>query len=265
MILFLAFSLFTSYEEGFDPYPCDLSGDGKVYKWLYESYADEVQIEEEYIIPPLIHFIWLGSPLPPFCQTLIDTWSEHHPTWKIILWTDRDIESFGLQNKEAYEKAKNYGEKSDIFRYEILYRYGGLYVDTDFECLKPFDELHKSCDFYAGMNHAPVELLIGIIGSRPGHPIMKACIDRLRAGTGDHSLWRILDATGPHHFTNTFLSEVQGGIFDRVVPFPPAYFYPMPNTVQLSGNRETLKTQYVKPESMAIHWWSVSWQNNLPE
>jgi mannosyltransferase OCH1-like enzyme len=41
----------------------------------------------------------------------------------------------------AFDRASNFGEKSDIWRYEILFRLGGVYVDTDFECVRPFDSL----------------------------------------------------------------------------------------------------------------------------
>lgn len=52
-------------------------------------------------------------------------------------------------------------EQSDIFRLDILLHFGGLYVDTDFECVAPFDLLHAqtrvSC--YVGVsNTGTVEL-----------------------------------------------------------------------------------------------------------
>ena len=47
---------------------------------------------------------------------------------------------FGPEIQAAFAlEQKILGEKSDIFRYEILYRFGGVYVDTDFECIKPFE------------------------------------------------------------------------------------------------------------------------------
>lgn len=35
------------------------------------------------------------------------------------MWTDSDVETFGLENREAYDAAGNFGEKSDILRYEV--------------------------------------------------------------------------------------------------------------------------------------------------
>ena len=40
-----------------------------------------------------------------------------------------------MKNNFAFSQASNWGMKSDIFRYEILMKYGGVYIDTDYECL----------------------------------------------------------------------------------------------------------------------------------
>ena len=82
------------------------------------------------------------------------SWIKYHPGWQYILWTDEEIEKLNLVNKPLYRACKSYGAKSDIARYEILYRYGGLYVDCDFECLQPFDIFHHSCEFYASCDNA---------------------------------------------------------------------------------------------------------------
>ena len=47
-----------------------------------------------------------------------------------------DVKSIILKNKKAYSLAKNWGMKSDILRYEILQKFGGVYIDTDYECLQ---------------------------------------------------------------------------------------------------------------------------------
>jgi len=135
-----------------------------------------------HIIPKIIHHIWLGGCLPERFQAYRDTWRTFHPGWEMILWGDEDIENFGLVNKDQYDKASNYGEKSDIARYEILLRYGGLYVDTDFECLASFDPFHIVCGFFAGIsNTATIEINNGLIGSVPNHPILLEIVEKLGA------------------------------------------------------------------------------------
>ena len=62
-------------------------------------------------IPKIIHHIWIGSPPPDRIKPFIESWKIHHPDWTYYLWTDIDIENFGLINKEAYAAATNWGEK----------------------------------------------------------------------------------------------------------------------------------------------------------
>lgn len=47
----------------------------------------------------------------------------------------KDVKLLILKNQIAYSSAKNWGMKSDILRYEILQKFGGVYIDTDYECL----------------------------------------------------------------------------------------------------------------------------------
>lgn len=87
--------------------------------------------------------------------------------WTHRLWTDADVDSICLRNQHAYSAAPNYGQKSDILRYELLERHGGVYVDVDMECVRPLDDLHgqRGPSFYAGFsNTGTVELNNGIIG-----------------------------------------------------------------------------------------------------
>ncbi|CAN0053305.1 unnamed protein product [Ectocarpus fasciculatus] len=150
------------------------------------------------LIPLKIHHIWLGSPLPEAFARLRESWLARHvghsgqgrgqersngssTPWEVRLWTDADINAFGLENRGAFDAAQNFGQKSDILRYEILLRHGGLYVDVDFLCLDSFDDLHRRYEFYAGVsNTGTFELNNGLIGCRPGHPIMRDIVNRIK-------------------------------------------------------------------------------------
>ena len=73
----------------------------------------------------------------------------------------------GLRNRDAYLAAPNFGQKADILRYELLERYGGVYVDVDMECLQSLDPLldARGLIFLAGFsNTGTVELNNGLIG-----------------------------------------------------------------------------------------------------
>ena len=206
------------------------------------------------VIPKKIHQIWLGGEVPEKYEYFMQSWKRFHPTWEYRLWTDADAESFGMERIDAYHSSSNMGTRSDIFSYEILRRHGGLYVDTDFECLKPFDDLlHLS--FFAGISYdAKFVLYHGLMASIPNHPILERCVNDMGAGYDGNDGTRIMEATGPYHLTRCFISGVYNAP-DGVVAFPMEYFYPLPN----NKRHDTDPYKYVTDKSLAIHHFFVSW------
>src|SRR5437867_4300593 len=123
-------------------------------------------------IPLIIHQIWLGSPVPEQFKPLQETIIEHHAGWEYVLWTDERVKELTLHNQELFDRATNFGEKSDILRYELLYQFGGLYLDIDIACVKSLEDLHRTYDFYIGWQPDDTghkQLGTGVIGCRPGH------------------------------------------------------------------------------------------------
>jgi len=211
-------------------------------------------------IPKIIHQIWIGGQLPQEFKELTESWQRMHPDWIYKLWTDADIETFPFYNKTLFDAATNYGQKSDIWRYEILYRYGGLYVDTDFFALKPFDMLHYCYDFYTGIGSTgTVDILNGLIGSAPGHPILAHAITTMKS-TSNHCDG-IMYTTGPVHFMISFLSVVPQ-CAGTIIAFPCSFFYPSANCKRFLTRQA--QDSYIKPESFAIHYWASSWQKIYP-
>src|ERR671939_669644 len=99
------------------------------------------------LIPRLFHWIWLGNrPLPTEHRRWIGGWLELHPRWKHVLWTEENRPT--LINEEQFQRADSYAQQSDILRYEIVYRHGGVYVDTDFECLRNIEPLMEGADAF---------------------------------------------------------------------------------------------------------------------
>ena len=216
-------------------------------------------------IPLIIHQIWLGSPFPEKYKKWQQTWKNMGPGWQYKLWTDAEVRKLKLFNQHLYDRETNYGAKSDILRIELLYRYGGIYVDTDFECLNPeaFKRLHYLYDFYAGFHPADFKvfcLVNGLIGARPGHPILKGYIDELSSHY--YTSNNILLKTGPGFFTLMFLKYAGKNFKDKDIAFGPSYFYPASlfQIQQLKHQpQQTIKSRVLFPESIALHWWEGSW------
>ena len=103
------------------------------------------------MIPKVIHYIWLGGkPLPKITEKCIESWKKYCPDYEIKRWdeTNLDIDKYKFA-KDAYE-AKKFAFASDVFRTDILYKEGGIYLDVDVELVKPIDDLILDVDCVMG-------------------------------------------------------------------------------------------------------------------
>jgi hypothetical protein len=254
----------TQYQHSCRKYPIEWGRLKQLFSEYQKTRARIRLSKSAYKVPKKIHMIWLGSRPPIVVMQMFESWKHFHPEWEVRLWTDKDVSSFCLRNKQAFDTAKNWGEKSDIFRYEILDKEGGLYVDSDFECLKAFDDICKVSDFFAGVAYScgVPHVLNGLIGCRPGHPIIRRCVDAMRVGNGDNDFQRILRATGPHYFSGCFNEVVSTQACGIVSIFPVTYFYPFPNAFRETYlDTVSVKRDWVHPETYVIHYWKISWED----
>lgn len=92
-------------------------------------------------IPKIIHYCWFGhGQMPELAINCINSWKKYLPDYKLILWNEDNFDINGNQYvKEAYE-SKKYAFVTDYVRLYALYNYGGIYMDTDVEVLKPLDK-----------------------------------------------------------------------------------------------------------------------------
>ncbi len=169
------------------------------YISLYEKNKNRMLLNlEECRIPKIIHFIWLGPKNFPLSSIKnVRTWVQTHPEWEIIFWTDRKrpppcsemivkyVQDFNfVKLKDTYEKATNWGEKSDILRYEILLQMGGVYLDHEASCIRSIDPLINGYDFFAEVcapytkiDDMATNVSNSIIGSKKNHPVLKSVLD----------------------------------------------------------------------------------------
>jgi len=171
------------------------------YRDLYRRHRPLLNVKaSSEQIPKFLHIIWLGP--RQFPRTSVDhirSWIGKNPGWKVKFWTDRPrpapcsgIEVIIFKKYpfprlgDCYALSQNWGEKSDLLRFEILQNEGGVYADHDANCLTSFDGLHGNFDFYCGLEapHPPfgghrLTAGIGVLGSRQGHPVIANVIDQI--------------------------------------------------------------------------------------
>lgn len=168
------------------------------------------------LVPRVFHQIWVGhKPLPDEFRAYQETWLRHHPAWELKLWTEDNL-PVELRRPEARDRLRHGAERSDILRLELLWRFGGVYVDTDFECLRSLEPLIDGLEFFLAeigfgrINNA-------FMGSVPGHEILDRALDELRPREF-HGVDKA--AAGPE-FLDPLVKQ-----YPSVTVFPAALFYP---------------------------------------
>lgn len=114
---------------------------------------------------------------------------EYLSGWEIIEWNEDTYDLEGCDYaKEAYEHGK-YAFASDYARFDLLYQYGGVYVDTDVELLKPIPEEMLEDVGFTGVE-GNLKIAPGLIfACEAGNPVVKEILDDYR---NDH----FIDETG---------------------------------------------------------------------
>lgn len=132
------------------------------------------------MIPKIIHCCWFGGKeIPKEYKKYIATWRKQCPDYKIYCWTEKNYDINRNQfMKDAYDKQK-WGFVPDFARLDIIYNYGGIYLDTDVELLKNLDDLLNNQMFVGMENKGYIALGLGF-GAEKGHPFIKELRDRYK-------------------------------------------------------------------------------------
>ena len=107
-----------------------------------------LRITEKKIIPQIIHYCWFGKGKLPdkYCEWM-KSWKKYCPNYEIVEWNESNYDV----NKNRYisdaYSAHKWAFVSDFARLDVIYEYGGIYLDVDVELLKPLDELLYSKGF----------------------------------------------------------------------------------------------------------------------
>ena len=133
-------------------------------------------------IPRIIHYCWVGrNPLIPLAKKCIASWKKFCPDYKIIEWNEDNFDiNYCAYTREAYN-AKKWAFVADVMRLYALVNYGGIYMDTDVEVIKPLDDLLK---FHAVSGFETEKYIpTGLMACEKGHP---AFVEFLKEYDGIH-------------------------------------------------------------------------------
>jgi len=201
------------------------------------------------MIPKIFHQIWFEGKIPePFFY-----FSEHlkqlHPGWEYKFWNINNMPE--LINQEAFEFYNNVIFKSDILRYEMLHKFGGIYVDFDFLFYKNIEPLITD-DYFLVFDVDNLHINNCIMGFSKENEIIKSVIDEIpkslaiakQIKNGRDNLQVGLNAVGPRFLQRTISK------FDKIKFIDRKFTHPF-------GTEEVIEKQLNEfPDSYGAHFWS---------
>lgn len=212
-------------------------------------------------IPHIIHYCWFGgNPLGEKEQTCIESWKKFLPGYEVVCWDESswDVRCCGYVS-EAYD-AKKWAFVSDYARLDILYRYGGLYFDTDVELIKPIEDILEHGPFmgfetdWSGETDCNVNPGLGL-AANPGLGLFKS----------------ILESYENEHFVNSDGSFNQTTIVARTTRMLSTLGLQQRCGIQEVAGITIYPSEYFNPKDFAtgvikitentrsIHHFSMSW------
>lgn len=203
------------------------------------------------LIPRIVHRIWLGGDEPEWARRFANSWSR--PGWEIRLWTDANVGSlFPLRNQAVYDRAEEIAPahigqlRADVLRYEILERFGGIYVDADFELLRPLEPLICGVGSFAAWEAQDRWIANGLMGAVPGHPFIRRLVKGLSASVVQRPGQRPARTTGPQYLTRTYRRT---GELERILDQSAVFPYNWDEVAERGPGEDW-------GEAIAVHHWA---------
>lgn len=211
-------------------------------------------------IPKIIHYCWFGGkPLSEEVQHCIESWKKYCPDYEIWRWDENNYDYTRiLYTKQAYQNRK-WAFVSDVARLEVVYRYGGFYLDTDVELIKSLDDLCYESAYMGFEKGRLVATGLGF-GAEKNNPVILNILkmyDRLSFVNQDGSLnlKPCTIITTDYLKTLGLVSEDRMQILPNIKIYPSDFFCPMlldngaditDNTISIHHYSGTWTTDYEK-------------------
>lgn len=130
---------------------------------------------------------WELANLPDTFKESMNSWKGINPTWDYKYISARErldhIRDYGGEELLKYYKECNKLTQADLWRYLILYKFGGVYSDMDFKCISPIDQIieesykENSIILHSFMENQTDPFVNSVIGSDASQPVFKRLIE----------------------------------------------------------------------------------------
>jgi hypothetical protein len=214
-------------------------------------------------IPKVLHYVWVGpAPLPDQHRRYVDGWRRIMPDWRIVAWTDTEIDWSVRYLQQAYA-TRGWNRVANYMRMQALHVHGGFYLDTDVELLRPLDPLcgHTAVLGFQERQAGPSFVNNAVVGAGPRHPFISAALEVYRCRMPG---WRRMgDAHGPGVVTRLLMERGlrcysdEPQLLGDVTVMPVDRFYPYHWT-------EVFTPACITPNTFAVHHWEHGWGGHRP-
>lgn len=230
----------------------------------------------------IIHQIWSNKlfEYPKIMESFTMTWKSDYPNWQYIMWNDDMI--FEFVDKEYPEYSDMFRrfpfdvQRWDAARYLILYKMGGMYIDTDYESVKSLECFldGKSCCFsmepdthvYSHKHLHEHVFNNALIYSKPGNWFLKKIIDNVFSEeTFLHSIENkyecVLETTGPWRLVDMYYS-LSDNERNSIFLIPAKYVTPfdIPQVIRLRQGERSEELEECLNEAYAVHYFFGCWK-----
>jgi len=207
------------------------------------------------MIPKIIHYIWLGGKEEPaILQKCKASWQKKCPDYEIKRWDETNLDLDSCQYaRQAYD-AKKFAFASDYFRFQILEREGGIYLDIDVELLKSLDPFLENQCFVGFESRGSINPGL-VLGAEANNEDIKNLLESYDGQSfvsknGVMNLKTICERTFEYYTDLGLKNDEQTQKISTTMIYATEYFNPT--------NLQTQKRKITK-NTVAIHHYNASW------
>lgn len=144
-------------------------------------------------IPKVIHYCWFGgNPKPDLMLKCLDSWKTHCPDYEIIEWNESNYDVEANPYTARAFSDKKWAFLSDFVRLDVVYQYGGIYLDTDVEVVRALDDLLEQSFFLGYEDEDYINTGIGF-GAVKGHPVVQLMMNKYHQLNDDYVTCPVLN------------------------------------------------------------------------